>query len=138
MPDLTVWGRSELSKLERDLDRLINEMCFDFGLPSGELAGAGGVSIREEGGYLLISLGVQGFAVEDIDLSVEDDRVCILAVKEANHGMASERRTMRRRFALPVPVDSAKAEAALDEGVLTITIPKRHAGKPSKVRIHGK
>jgi HSP20 family protein len=138
MPDLTVWGRSELSKLERDLDRLINEMCFDFGLSSGGITGAGGVSIREEGDNLLISLGVQGFAVQDIDLTVEDDRVAVQAVKHANHGMASERRSMRRQFALPVPVDSEKAEAALDEGVLTITVPKRRAGRPSKVRIHGK
>lgn len=138
MPDLTVWGRSELSKLERDLDRLINEMCFDFGLSSGGIVGTGGVSIREEGDNLLISLGVQGFAVQDIDLTVEDDRVAVQAVKRANHGMASERRSMQRQFVLPVSVDSEKAEAALDEGVLTIIVPKRKACRPSKVRIHGK
>ena len=138
MPDLTVWGRRELSKMERDLDRLINEMCFDFGLSPGGASGVGGVSIREEGDNLLISLGVQGFAVEDIELTVEDDRVVIQAVKQANHGMAAQRSAIRRQFALPAAVISEKAEAALDEGVLTITVPKRRAGSSAKVRIHGK
>jgi len=137
MPDLIVWGRRELSKMERDLDRLVNEMCFDFGLSPGGAPDTG-VSIREEGGNLHISLCVPGFAVEDIDLTVEDDSVLINAVKEAKRGKTSERLSMRRHFVLPAPVDSKKAKAALDEGVLTITAPKRNAARSAKVRIHGK
>ncbi len=40
-----------------------------------------------------------------------------------------------RHFGLPAPVDRAKIEAAMGEGVLTVTMPKAEEAKPRRIPI---
>jgi len=42
-----------------------------------------------------------------------------------------------RSFALPASVDSARAEAAYQDGVLTITLPRREESKPRQIQVNG-
>src|SRR5579884_406219 len=43
----------------------------------------------------------------------------------------------QRSFTLPVEVDSNKAQANFDNGILTVTMPKSEATKPRKIQVKG-
>jgi HSP20 family protein len=45
--------------------------------------------------------------------------------------------SFRRSFTLPASVDSAKANASYQDGVLTITLPKREESKPRQIQVNG-
>ncbi len=138
MPDLIVWGRRELSKMERDLDRLIHEMCFDFGLTGSGVCQVAGVAFHDQGDNLVLRMEVGEFEARDIDLTIEDGHVVIQAVKRRESARGAHSETLRREFSLPLLVDSEKAEASLEDGVLTVTAPKRTGARGAKVRVHGK
>jgi HSP20 family protein len=50
-----------------------------------------------------------------------------------------ERRSgsFQRAITLPVPVDSDKAQAQFEHGVLTLTLPKSEQAKPRQIKIGG-
>jgi len=43
----------------------------------------------------------------------------------------------RRSFTLPASVDSGNANASYQDGVLTITLPKREESKPRQIQVNG-
>jgi HSP20 family protein len=45
--------------------------------------------------------------------------------------------SFRRSFTLPASVDSAHAQASYQDGVLTITLPKREESKPRQIQVNG-
>jgi HSP20 family protein len=87
---------------------------------------------ENERGYV-VKAELPGVAKEDIAVSVEGGEVSISAevkhekeTKEGEKVLRTERYygSVARSFTLPADVDSAKAEAKFDNGVLTLTLPK--------------
>ena len=87
---------------------------------------------QNERGYV-VKAELPGVAKEDIAVSVEGGEVSISAevkrekeTKEGDKVLRTERYygSVSRAFTLPADVDSAKAEAKFDNGVLTLTLPK--------------
>jgi len=87
---------------------------------------------ENERGYV-VKAELPGVAKEDIAVSVEAGEVSISAevkhekeTKEGEKVLRTERYygSVARSFTLPADVDSAKAEAKFDNGVLTLTLPK--------------
>jgi HSP20 family protein len=77
-----------------------------------------------------------GVSKEDVKVTVDDRRVLIEAEskhestkKEGKNIVYSERSASKfaRSFTLPVPVDDANAQAKLENGILTLTLPKVEA-----------
>ena len=97
------------------------------------------LDVNEDDQAYVVNVDMPGVEKEDIDISIEANQVSISA--EVNHeksrGKGKEIYNERysgqafRSFTLPVEVDSSKAEAAYDGGVLTLTLPKK-AGVKSK------
>jgi HSP20 family protein len=50
-------------------------------------------------------------------------------VRERRHG------AFQRSFSLATPIDSEKANAKFEHGVLTLTLPKAEAAKPKQIRV---
>ena len=61
-------------------------------------------------------------------------------MKEGAETLLHERRygKFARSVTLPAEVDGAKAEAAIENGVLTLRLPKAETAKPKTIKINAK
>lgn len=102
------------------------------------LAPASEASSGEEG--YRIALELPGVAEEDVELAVDGGVVTVRGEKKASREEKgdtwyfSERQygAFSRSFRLPADADEAKVAAALKDGVLTITAPRRPAAAAAK------
>jgi HSP20 family protein len=97
-----------------------------------------------EAGYKVI-LDLPGVAKQDVNVSVDGRRVSIEAhgqrSDEKNEGervIYRERAQTRyaRSFTVPQDVDAAQAQARLEQGVLTLHLPKRTVHSASRITIN--
>jgi HSP20 family protein len=103
------------------------------------------MDVVDRGDKFEIKLDLPGVSKEDINVSVEGARVAIQAEtrkqrqsKDGERVLHSERTVTSygRSFELPVEVTEDGADASLENGVLTLVLPKRAtvAGKRLTVR----
>ncbi|HSM70961.1 MAG TPA: Hsp20/alpha crystallin family protein [Anaerolineales bacterium] len=100
------------------------------------------VNIREEDEAFVLSALVPGLNAEDLNIQILDDVVRIdgeyrlderqYLMQELPYG--SFTRTLR----LPVPIEANSVEAKIDDGVLTLTLPKAESSKPKRISIKSK
>jgi HSP20 family protein len=75
---------------------------------------------------------------ENTTLSIDGEREFPSDVpQDKYHRMERRYGTFRRSFTLPAWVDTGKAQAAYQDGVLTITLPRRDETKPRQIQING-
>jgi HSP20 family protein len=91
-------------------------------------------------GYVL-QAEIPGVSREGLDISVEDNVLTLIARRhqaavqaEVLHRESSDA-DYRRVFELDPAIDTAKIDAKVDQGVLTIHLPKSERVKPRKVTI---
>jgi len=71
-------------------------------------------------------------------LTIEGERKLDSAVtREQYHRLERVHGAFRRSFTLPASVDSAQAQATYQDGVLTVTLPRREETKPRQIAING-
>jgi len=133
------------------MDRLLEQSFVrpDRGAAS-EVAGARALPIElceREADYLLRAY-VPGARVEDIDINV--DRGTTLTVKASIPGHGDEAADHKwivaelgygevaRSITLPTTVDVNKIDASVENGVLTIVLPKAEEAKPRQIKITAK
>ncbi len=133
----------------RQLSRLFDDTLERFfgaaAGPDTTAARSPALDVAEtERGYT-VTLEVPGVAKEDVKVSIEGRQVSIQASAEQREERRDgervvyrERAAVRyaRSFTLPVEVDAAEAGAKLDQGVLTLTLPKRNARAASQITIN--
>lgn len=91
------------------------------------------MDVSEDDKAYRVTVDVPGVKKEDIDVSVVGNQVSISAEvkreqsRDTEKEMLSERFSGKafRSFSLPDEVDSSKAEASYDGGVLRLTLPKK-------------
>lgn len=75
---------------------------------------------------------------ENNTLQIEGERAPNPDVpQEKYHRLERQYGAFRRSFTLPSSVDTGKAQAAYQDGVLTITLPRREETKPRQIAING-
>ena len=97
------------------------------------------IDIEETEKEYLIEAELAGIKKEEIDLGIEEDNLCICvnrseeANKEGKNFIHRERRatSMSRRIRL-ADANLAEIKAKLEEGVLTVTIPKQDKAATSR------
>ena len=104
------------------------------------------VDIFEDADKMGIKASMPGVKPEDIDINITADGVMIKGetkseteIKEENY-VRRERHygTFARTIALPQGLKIDKAEATMENGVLTLEIPKAEEVKPKPVKIKAK
>lgn len=106
----------------------MNRRLFDFEALLEDVWGLGrynDLSIKNEGAQYRVMLDVPGFSKEDIELTLNNDTFTIKAENKI--------RKTDRSYTLPVDIDASKVEAILENGVLTVVLPK--STKSRKVEI---
>jgi HSP20 family protein len=103
------------------------------------------VDVKETPEAYVVLAELPGVTKEAIAIDVEANEVAIIAqppaapeAKDGEKWLHVERRADRaeRRFALPLEVDAARAEAKLADGVLELTLPKKSPAAARKVEVH--
>jgi HSP20 family protein len=101
------------------------------------------VDIVETEDNLTLKADIPDVKLDDIDVRVENQTLTIRGHRkfERDENVKGYHRIERsygefvRSFAIPSTVDTERVEAGYQNGVLTISLPKKEAAKPRQVRI---
>ena len=100
------------------------------------------VDVYQDKNAVTVCAELPGFRKEDLAVEVEDDVLNVTAVQKTEakaDDKSSKTTTTERRFtraiALPENLDLDKIQAGYENGVLTVTLPKREAVKPKQITI---
>ena len=102
------------------------------------------VDVKETDGGYTVQAEVPGVPKEDIHVSIDGNVVSLRAEvrqhdqkTEGEKVLRSERYfgSVARSFQLPVDVDASQAKAKYDNGVLTLTLPKKQGGNAQRLSI---
>ncbi len=132
-------------RLSQAVNRLFDESIVNPQLLNPEAA-ALRLDVVASGDEYVITAGVPGLRAEDLSLEVLADTVTIRGelpateLKEGDESLLHERRygKFARSVTLPTEVDGAKAEATIENGRLTLRLPKAETAKPKTIKINAK
>jgi len=93
---------------------------------------------------LVIEAEMPGMTLDDIEIVLNADELTIRGERRStlpeNAAMLRQERpsgSFERSFTLPTEIDSERATASLEHGVLTIALPKSKSSRPRRLEIHG-
>ena len=104
------------------------------------------VDIYETENDLVLKADLPDVSLRDIDVRVENQTLTIAGErkfeKEENtkgfHRIERSYGNFVRSFAVPNTFDTDKITAEFQNGVLTVTLPKKEAAKPRQIKVEGK
>lgn len=147
MSSLMISPIQQVLSLREAMDRLFDE---SFVRPFGAMLPDGGftlpIDVQATPDEYIIQASVPGLKSEDIHLEVVGNTVTIRGeykdekkVERANYLM-QERRAgqFSRSLTLPTPLEASKAEAVVENGVLTVRVPKTEEAKPKAIAVKAK
>ena len=122
--DLDRWFRSPSDGFGR---------LFDLAERLSSPATTSTADLYEDENHFFVQLEIPGVRKEDVELELHDHRLT-LSFKRAVADR-DEPETLQRVIAVPEGVDAERVEAKLEDGVLTVTLPKTPELKPVEIRI---
>jgi len=126
--------RNPWSGLESQIDRL-----FENAL--GEFSGAAApdrfpVDLYEDSNNAYVRAELPGVERADINVEMVDDYLTITAARKSKEGENVQSFSFSRSVSIPDAVQADKVAAAYENGVLTVTLPKREEAKPRKISVN--
>jgi HSP20 family protein len=144
-------ARYRPSAIEDQLGRMVESMFEELIAPAAALGrlpeqglASPLVNVAEDDKSFRVEAELPGVKKEDVKVSVDGQRVTIEAEakqesqqREGENVVYAERsaRKFVRSFLLPSDVDDAGADARLEDGVLTLTLPKKQATAAKQLMI---
>jgi HSP20 family protein len=142
---MTRWTPATLARdpFFRVFDSLLNNQDL---LPSEEVSNRTWmppVDIQETADSYRLTAELPGLTKEDINITLENNVLRLTgerkfekdAKKDGYHRIERTYGAFSRAFTLPSQVNHDKVEAAFENGVLTIVVPKAEQAKPRKISI---
>jgi len=139
---------SELMSLRQAMDRLFED---SFVRPSRFLSNLGeaaapALDVYQTANEVVVKAALPGLKPEDINVDITGDVLTIRGETKAEQEIKKEdylyqeRRygSFSRSVVLPGQLKPDKAEATLEEGILTLSIPKVEEAKPKAIRVKPK
>jgi HSP20 family protein len=100
------------------------------------------VDIRDEGEEYVLTAYVPGLKAEDLNIQIVDDALSIEGKFGQHDGefLMSElpAGAFRRTLRLPVALDTEKASALIENGILTLRVPKAESSRPRTIKVSSK
>ena len=133
--------------LQNRLNSIFNDFANSTGELQNESLSAGNfvppVDIYEDANRLVLKLEVPGIPQEDLQINLENqtltvkgERKFVNDEKEENfHRIERRYGSFVRSFTLPSTIETESAQANYENGVLSITLPKKEAAKPKQLKI---
>jgi HSP20 family protein len=127
-------GRSPWAGLENEIDRWFESV----------LGGTGGV--RDDGRFPLdlhgdgentyVRAQLPGIARSDINVEIVDGHLNISVTRKTKGENGGETFSISRSISLPDSVEKDKVTATSENGVLTITLPRKEEARPRKIAVN--
>jgi HSP20 family protein len=132
----------EMVTLRDAMDRLFEESV----VTPAKTGGMPKINVKETKDSVVVKAELPGVAEEDVTIEVADTVMTISGEKrqekeEKDEGYYHKEMysgSFARSFTLPSEVKSEKAEAEMDNGILTVTVPKTLPKKAAKIAIKKK
>ncbi len=133
-------------QLFKEADTLMESSFRDLALPSNWVAASAYVppaDIVETADAIAVTVDLPGHDPNNLKVKLEGDTLTIQSERKQEHEeqhtgyIRSERSygTFARSFVLPSSVDGSRCEACYENGVLTVSLPKREEAKPKTINI---
>ena len=124
---------SEMDTMRREMSALLH------GLDYARVDDSSSPDVRmvEDDEAWRVQLDVPGLSADDIEVTVQSNRLTLVAAPEGYKAHRRERRTWRfsRSFRLPARVDADRVLAEFSEGVLTVSLPKTPEVEPRQIAV---
>lgn len=133
-------------RLQSEMDTLFNDLFHlnGFGAMTRTLTNTTTafppVNVWEDENNLYVEAELPGFSMNDVNVEMEGDELTIHATREETIAEGTTVRRRERRYGeftrtlrLTTPIDTDRVEAALDRGVLTVTLPKAEQARARKI-----
>ena len=146
MSNLTRWEPvREMMTLREAMDRLFDD-AFTRPIFSNGGSTSPAIDLYQTDDEVVVKAALPGFGPDDVQISATNDALTLRGQfqlenghKEATYHIREHRYgSFERSIALPIDVQSDKAQAEFQNGMLTITLPKAEAVKPKTISIKSK
>ena len=103
---------------------------------SGNTASDGRISsdLYEDDDHDFVRVEMPGVKKNEVKVSL-DERLLSLAVERETEAEGEERLVSKRALTVPEGIDADKVAAKLEDGILTVTLPKAELRKPQKIKV---
>jgi HSP20 family protein len=122
-------ARTPWSGLESEVDRLFETALADLATPA---APRFPVDLYEDKDNVFVRAELPGVTREAINLELVENYLTLTATRKDGE----QEFTLTRSVSLPENVQADKVTAALEHGILTVTLPKQEQAKPRKIAIN--
>jgi HSP20 family protein len=139
----------EASDLMNEFDRVFESPFYRArrGLPlrTTDVVGSWSLAldVAEKDDVFTVKASLPGVSPEDLNVTLEDNVLTVQGEIKEDETIEEETYHIRERrygsfsrsLRFPVPVNSSEIEAAYENGVLTLTVPKAEEVKPKRIEI---
>lgn len=138
-----MFGNMDL--LQGRMVRLFNDANRSRGCdsPRAMAASVPKTNLCDKGEHFEVLAEIPGFSKADLSVKIQGNSLEIRGARkpDAPEGYGSQRlergrQKFSRRFTLPAEVDATRVEALLENGLLTLRLPKSQAAKPRQITIN--
>jgi len=126
--DFDDWFRNPFTSLPA-LSRLFNNWTGESG--AGSLA----TDIHEDKDSYLARFEVPGVKKEDVKIELNDRLLTVSAEKKEKNGEEESSSSYSRSISVPDSVKADSISAKLEDGILTVTLPKSEERKPRSIEL---
>lgn len=134
-PALGSAARSPWSGLESEIDRLFETALSGFS--DGNAASRFPVDLYEDKDNTYVRAELPGVNRDEINVEMVEDYLTISGTRKvpAGNGEAEQTFSFSRSVNIPEEVQAEAVSASYENGVLTVTLPKREEAKPRKISV---
>ena len=98
------------------------------------------LDVREEEDAYLLSALVPGLKADDLNIEIIEDIVTIEGTFAADENEYLLRELPQGKFhrslRMPIELDAEKAEAKIEDGLLTLRVPKAESARPKTIKVN--
>lgn len=132
------------SSLQRELNRVFNDLPTSF--PATAAAAGLRIDVKEDEKAFHVTADLPGLSEKEVEVTFEDGVLTIRGEKKIEreetkntwHIVERSSGSFVRQLGLPTSIDAEKVEAKVENGVLTVTLPKLPEEKTAAKKIEVK
>lgn len=132
----------ELRRMQSSMEKLFDEMSpFPR---TAQIEFSPSVDILEDKSHYVLKFDMPGIQRDQIRIELNNNVLTVSAERKEEQKQDDKRQYLsevfygsyQRSFTLPTSVDEKKVDAKLQDGVLTITIPKSQGAEAKQIAVH--